>query len=128
MENKLIELSLYERSKLHVAMVNALGCHGDDAASRAKAFWCFALTHLDHVDVAEAYEIADQLLDHIVAAGGTADHFALDIGDAVKTLGSDMTTVEHALSLLGCVSGSDPRNYSTGPSARFVKLGTALSC
>jgi hypothetical protein len=114
MENKLIELSLYERSKLHVAMIDALGCSGNSARERGRAAWCWQVTHLHFDDVAENIRTAEHILDVVADCGGSPTVFSIELPELKALLKTDTTTTVNALELLGCAEREcDPNIYET---------------
>ena len=115
------ELNEYERSKAHVALVDALRIDGDSPRERGLRAWAWQVSHLDFRDVAENMLIADHILDLVCANGGFPEGFSVDLRQVKLICGLDNTTGTHALMLLGAVEGP-PNTFSTCPGARSVNI------
>ena len=115
------ELDELERSRAHVALVDALRIEGDTPRDRGLRAWAWQVTHLDFRDVAENLRVADHVLDLVCENGGFAEGFSVDLRQVRLVIGLDNTTAVHALMLLGAVEGH-PNTFSTGASAPTISI------
>ena len=115
------ELNELEKSRAHVALVEALRIEGDSPRERGLRAWAYQVTHLDHRDVSENLRVADHILDLLYENGGFAEAFSVDLRQVKLICALDNTTAVNSLTLLGAVEGP-PNTFSTGPGSRSVNI------
>lgn len=121
-----INFTPLERSRMHCSLVHALKAHGDTSEDRAKQAWAFLVSHLDIVDLHEAFDAAESLADLIADANGSPENFEVSLKTIKRELQLDETTCMHGLMLLG--ASESPRNsdrWSTGVGASAPRIGEA---
>jgi hypothetical protein len=122
----MITLTALEKSRLHCNIARVLQCTGDTRDAHAKQAWAFLVSHLDIVDLHEAFDAAESIADLISDAGGHVTDFEVSLKTIKNALQLDETTASHGLMLLGAVeSNRDSDKWSTGAGASAPRIGEA---